>query len=507
MPVSDGDYRKRLADRRLLLSRGKQKTGREKAFSSPAPKKPMINANLRGANFMQEGGAGKAVEAYLDWENLKSAAEQPMSTAKGFGKLGLLSMGPGTAAAILGPKEALAAMLMQDSDVNKASAVTGILPMGSIQRTGVRGASKAMHAFEPNIMAAEDIVPESILKNLLRRTSAPETQASREALARETSEIVIPRFEQARFTGREWQDIATGGPTGIIDAGVAKLFGRKHRVANIPSGTPSEQRAAVENTIARSIEATNVGTISGRQAQDLKGLNDELTENGFEPLPGINELRNKSHRDTMANPGSASTYDPATISRNTDVAMSTHGIGAGFEDAALLQGNSKAQHIMENDHLIGTGFATWYLNKTKPKKITQDWRDEAAGFIDWINSGDNMQRVGRMWNQVKNGQNFDIAMRQFQNEYKDAASGQFTDPYLDYVSGAFNSFKQHMGTKKGKEIMDEWGSSNYATYNAEIQKERAAYIKAAKGMKNKQEAVAALISKGFTEEEAYGYIY
>jgi len=137
------------------LARTRKKYESRNAFASERSRKAQeqdsmpasgINANLRGANFMQEGGAGKAVEAYLDWDTLKSAAQQPMSTAKGFGKLALLSMGPGAAAGVLGPKEALAAMLMQDSDVNKASAVTGILPMGSIQRAGARGAGKAIKA-------------------------------------------------------------------------------------------------------------------------------------------------------------------------------------------------------------------------------------------------------------------------------------------------------------------------------------------------------------------------
>lgn len=110
-----------------------------------------INANLRGANFMQGGGAGKAVESFIDWETIKNAAHTPLSTAKGFGKIALLTMGPAQAAAVLGQKDAISAMTMQDSDVNKASAVTGILPMGTLERLSARGTSTALHAFEPSV--------------------------------------------------------------------------------------------------------------------------------------------------------------------------------------------------------------------------------------------------------------------------------------------------------------------------------------------------------------------
>jgi hypothetical protein len=492
----------------MAKSRFKGNAKPVESFSTSVVEEPMINAGLRGANFQRGGLAVEGAKTLLDWDTLKSAAQEPANTAKGFGKLALLSMGPGAAAGVLGPKEALAAMLMQDTDVQKASAVTGILPMGSAQRLAARGASKAMYAFEPSVMGFADDATENLLKSVLKRSAPRETQASREALAREQADIVMPKFEPVTFTGSEWQDIATGGPTGIVDEAFKKFFGRKSRVANVPSGNASQQRAGVEKTIAKSIESTNVDTISNRQAQALKALNDEIESEGLDPLPGVMELRMKGHADTMASPGSPSTYDPATVSRNTDVAMSTHGIAAGFDSPSLLRGDSKApQHIMENDHLVGTGFAAWFLNKTKPKKITQDWRDEAAGFIDWINSGDNMQRVGRMWNQVKNGQDFETAMQQFKAQYQDAASGQFTDPYMSYVSSAFDSLKQTMGTKKGKEILNEWGSSDYAQYNAKVQQDRAAYIKAAKSMKDKEQAVKALISQGFSEDEAYGYIY
>ena len=475
----------------FATERGKK--AREQSFSTPSSEKPMINANLRGANFMRGGLAVQGAKMLLDWDTLKSAAKEPLSTAKGFGKIGLMLHNPAIGIGVLGNKGALATMLMQDPDVQKASAATGVLPMGQVKNLAARGA---------------DDVTESLLKSILKRTAPRETQASMEALARERASIVTPRFEPVTFTGTEWQDVATGGPTGIVDEAVKRFFGRKSRVANVPSGTAGEQRAAVEQTIARSIEDTNVDTVSNRQSKALSDLNDELTNAGLDPLPGVAELRSKTHRDTMARPGSASTYDPATVSRNTDVAMSTHGVAAGFDNPSLLRGDSKApQHIMENDHLVGTGFATWFLNKTKPKKVTQDWRDEAAGFIDWINSGDNMQRVGRMWNQVKNGQDFDTAMQQFKTQYQDAASGQFTDPYMTYVSDAFDSLKQTMGSTKGKEILDEWGSSDYALYNATVQQDRAASIKAARAMKDKEQAIKALLQRGFSEEEAYGIVY
>jgi len=137
----------------MAKSRFKGNTKPVESFSTPVAKEPMINAGLRGANFQRGGLAVEGAKTLLDWDTLKSAAQEPTNTAKGFGKIALLSMGPAAAAGVLGPKEALAAMLMQDSDVQKAGAVTGILPMGSAQRLAARGASKAMYAFEPSVMS------------------------------------------------------------------------------------------------------------------------------------------------------------------------------------------------------------------------------------------------------------------------------------------------------------------------------------------------------------------
>lgn len=137
----------------MAKSRFKGNTKPVESFSTPVAKEPMINAGLRGANFQRGGLAVEGAKTLLDWDTLKSAAQEPTNTAKGFGKIALLSMGPAAAAGVLGPKEALAAMLMQDSDVQKAGAVTGILPMGSAQRLAARSASKAMYAFEPSVMS------------------------------------------------------------------------------------------------------------------------------------------------------------------------------------------------------------------------------------------------------------------------------------------------------------------------------------------------------------------
>jgi hypothetical protein len=358
----------------------------------------------------------------------------------------------------------------------------------------------------------EDIPSEEIndaTEALIRRVSSlrpVETQASREALAREMSGVATPVFETVRMTGRALRDATTGGLSGVIEPRL-KSFGRSWWDVVTPSGTPSQQRAAIEKATAEAIEQTNVGTIRGRQAAELEPINRELEEAGFDPLPGINEARLQAGIDTMAKPQSPSTYNRATVERNVDVATQTHGSAAGFTDISRVADPTQKAHIMENDHLIGTGFATWFIKQTKPEVITQDWRDETAAFIEWINSGDNMQRVGRLWNQFKNGQNFDVAMKDFKEQYSKAAEGQFIDPYLEYVENAMRSFKSTMGSNKAKEIIDAWKSEDWAKANAGIQAERQDYIIAARSMRDKAQGYQALVDRGFDEDEAARIIY
>ena len=88
-------YEEKLAHRRkkqqmrddISKSRFQGNSKPVESFSSPVSERPTLNANLRGANFMRGGLAVQGAKTFLDWDTLKSAVEDPMSTAKGFGKV------------------------------------------------------------------------------------------------------------------------------------------------------------------------------------------------------------------------------------------------------------------------------------------------------------------------------------------------------------------------------------------------------------------------------------
>ena len=347
---------------------------------------------------------------------------------------------------------------------------------------------------------------ESLIEAISKTTHATETQASKEALARELSSVSQPRFETVRMTSRDLRDATTGGNPGIIEPNLTG-YGRRSWNVDVPTGTLAEQRAAVERSIAQSLDRTGVSTIGTRQRQELDSINKELQDAGIDPLPGINDVRMHSEVDSMARPKAPSIYGRETVSRNADIATATHGNAAGYGNIIGVTDPTLKMHIMENDHFMGTGFATWFIKKTKPEIVTQDWRDETAAFLNWINSGDNMQRVGRLWNQFKNGQEFETAMKEFQKKYPTTAEGQFIDPYMDYVSDTMSSLHKALGTEKARSVISSWKSPEWARTNAGIQEDRKAYIKAARGMKDKVQGYQALLDRGFSEEEAAGIIY
>ena len=129
------------------------KASREAAFSSPAPvKATSINANLRGSGFVSSGPE-KVVKAALDWENLKGGVQDPLGTAKGAFKIGLMANPVNVALSgykslydnPTNPKAALAQLLSPytSKEGQQAMAVSGVLPMGRIENLAAKGTREA----------------------------------------------------------------------------------------------------------------------------------------------------------------------------------------------------------------------------------------------------------------------------------------------------------------------------------------------------------------------------
>lgn len=145
------------------------KASREAAFSSPAPvKATSINANLRGSGFVSSGPE-KVVKAALDWENLKGGVQDPLGTAKGAFKIGLMANPVNVALSgykslydnPTNPKAALAQLLSPytSKEGQQAMAVSGVLPMGRIENLAAKGTREAATY---GLKAIDDIIEEPL---------------------------------------------------------------------------------------------------------------------------------------------------------------------------------------------------------------------------------------------------------------------------------------------------------------------------------------------------------
>lgn len=251
-------------------------------ISKSPPKATSINANLRGANFMRGGGAVEAGKYLIDWENLKGAAKEPLSALKGAGKVALMTQYPALGMQALGPKGALSTMLMTDPDVQKASAVGGIIPMGTIERLGMRGGMSAVHAFEPSFMRGiqefDDI--ENIIDTLSREArqagkgSAPKIQET----PRSVSAFTPSKKDAEGF----WEPVERPA----IDD-----------ISGLPSYDPSEIRSAAFGGVGELVKGTPLESLT-----DLAVPNKATTIRAIYKPPTAEEILSMMRKTDRAVP-------------------------------------------------------------------------------------------------------------------------------------------------------------------------------------------------------------
>lgn len=229
----------------------------------------------------------------------------------------------------------------------------------------------------------------------------------------------------------------TGGDTpdpGII-SWVKRNLGTSDtsfKVPTTPEGKIRSVRQGLENTAKNAVDT--------RQPNQLEELNATLatTSHGTQLNPVRRPISMANAEEALA------------------IAEQTHGI------AASASGFANKAHVMENDHFIGSSFITDYINRAAGKvtqaggKLSKDWVDQHNALIDWANSADNMARVGRFWNQVKSGKDFDTAMKEFGDKYPIAAKQQFHDAYLEHTKEAGDSLLRSLGTSFGTNVLADW---------------------------------------------------
>ena len=176
----------------------RSKKAKEQSFSTPAPKTPRLNANLRGANFMRGGLAVEGAKTILDWDTLKSAYDNPKDTLKGLGKTGLILHNPALAVRALGPTGALKAAFALDPDVQKSSAITALVPTGKGAQLVVKGTEKlAPKALNILTGAGQKLGPEGFnaastgIKNIPQPSSSARKASNKPSSAKELGDEIL----------------------------------------------------------------------------------------------------------------------------------------------------------------------------------------------------------------------------------------------------------------------------------------------------------------------------
>ena len=299
--------------------------------------------------------------------------------------------------------------------INSDDAQAGVPGAGSLGSAGIKGSKLLERLGEGIYPLAVDAI------DSITGTTAKELKAVKPYLA-------DPRGLATLFTGGDKPD------QNIINW-VRKNLGDSDTSFVVP-----ETQAGKVKTVQDSLIKTATGAVDTRQPAQLEELNTYLatTSHGTQLKPIKPIISSASAEEALA------------------IAEATHGIGA-----SAGKFTNKA-HIMENDHFIGSSFITDYINRSADKirsagqKVSKDWVDEHNALIDWANSSDNMTRVGRFWNQVKSGKDFDTAMKEFGGKYPTAAKQQFQDAYLTHVADAQSALTQNLGTKFSTNLLSAW---------------------------------------------------
>ena len=375
----------------------------QEQFSSPAFKPGGRPGTVTTPNPVSGNGLIESAKFLSDWDTLKSAAKEPINTAKGFGKIALMANTPAFGVAALGREQALATMLMQDRDVQKAGAITGILPMGTAERLAARGASKAAYALEPTAMRLGSNFADSF-----------------DNFVDDFEEQAVKNWEMGKFEtasqqlDKAWLDRgkSTGGVTEVKDVPPAALQGLSYGLApseliqysddimrnvNDPSKTkPGETIQVVWNRESAKDSKQLTSTARGGVTRTAKAA--ELDKKYIVPDEGIdNDLAVKefeNFRNATGMPAEIRVLNPdgtlrTTLNPHVDHFMSASAIGA-YASKLQKAGNpslankiSKAVNAQDN-MLVYFSKSNTQKGRTSPFVWKEQLRAKAPEYFDRV---------------------------------------------------------------------------------------------------------------------------
>lgn len=279
--------------------------------------------------------------------------------------------------------------------------------------------------------------------------------------------LAKPTAELLEAATRSASKFGEAAPTiQVFSSQAMKALGRGEEAAR---GVLIRGADSLHNFTRGSLERTAGGAIRDRQVKALQEVNDNLINAGHDPL-NLPELTGRSVADV---------FTPGDIARNIEVLKSTH--PEAYATFGLKTAKNASAHVLENDHNVGTSFVTWLINKrAKDTKdvLTRDWRDEQQALLDWANSGDNMQRVGRLYNQLKGSKPTGQAVNEMLSlEAEMASKGirrptQLSTEFMDFLSDSQKSLISTMGKGIVPEIKAGYNSASYAAQVAKNAAER-----------------------------------
>ena len=374
---------------------------------------------------------------------LKRAAQDPTGTALGAAEVASLASPIANIyrAYKLAKGEGFSVTGAGMEDVEQAAEVGGLMPTGKV----VTGPLKVASKIAPKVgRVAEDIAlsPVSMLLGSGGMGGGNIARATREA-AKATSVSTVRRPSMSLLT-----DIYSGvssrtNPSIITPAGTQRV---------VPEVVADAGRAFIKRFNSPEGLARDVGKkleVTIKQKQDEAV--DDLLDYKIDEVPlrtyledaGLPSFRTytESMLDTSAKPVSSS-----DVTRNVGIMQRLNPQGAEVESVTIPERKRSkvgwlpyGGHHWENDHSNSISAAKQIIKEQADLiikgggQLDSSWFDESQKLLDLVNDPNNVQRVQRVWNQLKSNKTPDEARNLLKAQFPDLADSIGNTDYFDYL--------------------------------------------------------------------------
>ena len=253
-------------------------------------------------------------------------------------------------------------------------------------------------------------------------------------------------------------------------------------LSEIFSGQAGGARSIVPQTLqgAREVLRTSFDSATERATEVGKGLETTLMdkENAASASLAEHTIGGRTLSDIMADAGLPDRFRTAAdtaldtakkgvtvadTARNTDIMEQLTTAGSMVRDVRAPDSVGgfylpRGGNIFENDHGAAVSGVTQIIKEQAETiikgggQLDQAWYDESQKLLDLVNSVDNIQRVPRVWNQLKRNYSPDVAKKLLKKQFPGLERHMGSTDYFDYL------FDQWAGVVRAKPFgLDEKG--------------------------------------------------